>query len=102
MGFVYYNCKNRRLLNNYRKEECQNVISKSDPAADAGDFKISGDVKAWIDEVNSPNNVNDNIRDNPNIRKFIIRTSQSNDSAVFMIDQNGNLYMKGGLFENVF
>ncbi len=37
MLFVYNNCKNRCLLNNYRKKECQNVKSKSDPHSPPSD-----------------------------------------------------------------
>ena len=55
-----------------------------------GDLKILGEFKRW----------DDTVLGDPGIEKFIARRSSSEDSAVFMIDESGNLYMKGVLFEN--
>jgi hypothetical protein len=57
---------------------------------ETGDLNILGELKVW----------DDTIRDNSSIRKFIVRSSSSINLAVFMIDESGNLYMKGVLFQN--
>jgi hypothetical protein len=53
-----------------------------------GDLNIQGELKVW----------DDTVLYNSSIRKFIVRSSSSINSAVFMIDESGNLYMKGALF----
>ncbi len=55
-----------------------------------GNLQILGELKRW----------DDSVRDNSRIKKFMVRSSSTNDTSVFMIDQSGNLYMKGALLEN--
>lgn len=52
---------------------------------ETGDLNLSGELKPW----------NDSLPENDSIRKFIIRSGNNNSTAVFIIDQEGNLYLKG-------
>ncbi len=71
------------------KDSSGNIIMMLD--YQTGNIRISGEYKSW----------NDSVLNNQDIRKFIIRISSDEGSAILMVDQWGNLYMKGALFEKV-
>jgi len=54
----------------------------------SGDLTIKGEYKPWSES--------DSITGS----KFIVRTSSNPDSKVFIIDQNGNLFLRGALCNN--
>ena len=53
-----------------------------------GDLKLKGELKPW----------DDSLPENGSIRKFIIRSGNNNTTDVFIIDKDGNLYLKGLVF----
>ena len=70
--------KSRGLTPNLQKNFCN--FRESDPRNE-----LKGELKPWDDSL--PLNIS--------IRKFIIRNDNDNSTAVFIIDKEGNLYLKG-------
>lgn len=56
-----------------------------------GNLEILGEWRNW----------DQNVLEDTNIRKFIIRTANSEESSVLFVDEFGNLYTKGAIVQNL-